>query len=289
MALIFNFLRKSLHSVVQFLLFTSLFSATCALVLCWATESLFVGKEIEVFSPLHTFVFACTLVVYNVHYLIKKSTDQLSDQYAWMQQNKLYNYLFLSLGLLLGAVFAFQMPKVIWQICLLLAALSFAYSIPFLPLKNKHRLKDFGWLKIILLSTVWTSVTAILPIVYHQQIVAHYPFEILLRFVFLFILCLAFDIRDRAVDLEAGIFTIPNRIGLVNTYVLITVLCLLYIVLAIVQYLRFGFADRLGIQLLTAITTYWAIHFVRRHPSDKNYLLFVDGQMLLNGLLILIF
>lgn len=289
MALIFNFLRKKLQSAVQFLLFTSLFSAACALVLCWATESLFLGKEIEVFSPLHTFVFACTLVVYNVHYLIKKSTPQLSDQYAWVQHNKFFNYLFLSLGLLLGAVFAFQMPKSIWQICLLLAALSFAYSIPFLPLKNKHRLKDFGWLKIILLSIVWTSVTAILPIVYHQQIVAHYPFEILLRFVFLFILCLAFDIRDRAVDLEAGIFTIPNRIGLLNTYVLITVLCLLYMVFAFVQYFRFGFADRLGIQLLTALTTYWAIHFVRRHPSDKNYLLFVDGQMLLNGLLILMF
>ena len=135
---------------------------------------------------------------------------------------------------------------------------------------------------------VWTSVTAILPMVYHQQIVAHYPFEILLRFLFLFILCLAFDIRDKAVDLEAGIFTIPNRIGLAKTYVLITILCNFYILFAFVQYFRFGFEDRLGIHLLTAMTTFWAIHFVRRHPSDKNYILFIDGQMLLNGLLILL-
>lgn len=282
-------LLKKLDRLVQFLLFTSIFSAACALVLCWATESLFVGKRIEAFSALHVFIFACTLVVYNVHYLIKKSTAPLSDQYAWVQGNKHFNYIFLGLGLLLAGMFAFQLPSIMWQICLGLALFSFAYSIPFLPFKNKHRLKDYGWLKIFLLSVVWTSVTAILPIVYHQQILSHYPFEILLRFVFLFILCLAFDIRDRDVDLEAGIFTIPNRIGLANTYRLIAILCILYISLAFVQYYRFGFEDRLGIHLLTAMTAFWAIHFVRRHPSDKNYILFLDGQMFLNGLLILIF
>jgi len=283
-----HFLRRAVSGLVPFLLFTSIFPAACALVLCWATESLFVGKRIDLLSALHVFVFACTLVVYNVHYLIKKSTPQLSDQYAWVQGNKHFNYIFLGLGLLLAAMFAFQMPSIIWHICAVLALLSFAYSLPFLPFKNKHRLKDFGWLKILLLSMVWTSVTAILPMVYHQQIVAHYPFEILLRFVFLFILCLAFDIRDKAVDLEAGIFTIPNRIGLAKTYVLITILCGFYILFAFVQYFRFGFEDRLGIHVLTAMTTFWAIHFVRRHPSDKNYILFIDGQMLLNGLLIMI-
>jgi 4-hydroxybenzoate polyprenyltransferase len=257
-------------------------------VLCWATESLFVGKRIDLFSALHVFVFAGTLVVYNIHYLIKKSTPQLSDQYAWIQGNKHFNYIFLGLGLLLAGMFAFQMPSIIWQICAVLALLSFACSLPFLPFKNKQRLKDFGWLKIFLLSMVWTCVTAILPMVYHQQIVAHYPFEILLRFMFLFILCLAFDIRDKAVDLEAGIFTIPNRIGLAKTYVLITILCSFYVFFAFVQYFRFGFEDRLGIHVLTAMTTFWAIQFVRRHPSDKNYILFIDGQMLLNGLLILI-
>lgn len=287
MALIFNSLRKKLQSAVQFLLFTSLFSAACALVLCWATESLFVEKKIELFSPLHTFVFACTLVVYNVHYLLKKSTENLSDQYAWVRKNKQWNYIFLSLGLLLAAVFMFHLPKFVWQFCILLAIFSFAYSLPFLPFKNKHRLKDFGWLKIFLLSIVWTSVTAILPLLYHQQIVAHYPFEVVLRFVFLFILCLAFDIRDRDVDLEAGIFTIPNKIGLSKTYMLIKILCLLYGVFAIVQYLRFGFEGRLIVHLFTILITYCAIHYVRKHPSDKNYLLFVDGQMLLNGLLIL--
>jgi 4-hydroxybenzoate polyprenyltransferase len=283
-----HFLRRTVSGLVPFLLFTSIFPAACALVLCWATESLFIGKRIDLLSALHVFVFACTLVVYNVHYLIKKSTPQLSDQYAWVQGNKHFNYIFLGLGLLLAAMFAFQMPSIIWQICAVLALLSFAYSLPFLPFKNKHRLKDFGWLKILLLSMVWTSVTAILPMVYHQQIVAHYPFEILLRFVFLYILCLAFDIRDKAVDLEAGIFTIPNRIGLAKTYVLITILCGFYILFAFVQYFRFGFEDRLGIHVLTAMTTFWAIQFVRRHPSDKNYILFIDGQMLLNGLLILL-
>lgn len=284
-----QFLLKKLDRLVQFLFFTSIFSAACALVLCWASECLFVGKKTQLFSVLHVFVVAGTLVVYNVHYLIKKFTAPLSDQNAWVQGNKHFNYIFLGLGLLLSGIFAFQLPSIMWPICLVLALLSFAYSLPFLPFKNKHRLKDYGWLKIFLLSVVWTCVTALLPLVYHQQILSHYPFDILLRFVFLFILCLAFDIRDRAVDLEAGILTIPNRMGLAKTYRLIAILCILYILLAFVQYFRFGFEDRLVIHLLTAISTFGAIHFVGRHPSDKNYILFIDGQMLLNGLLILMF
>ena len=133
-----HFLRRTVSALVYFLLFTSIFPAACALVLCWATESLFVGKRIDLFSALHVFVFACTLVVYNVHYLIKKSTPQLSDQYVWVQGNKHFNYIFLGLGLLLAGMFAFQMPSIIWQICAVLALLSFAYSLPFLPFKNKH-------------------------------------------------------------------------------------------------------------------------------------------------------
>lgn len=289
MRLLYKAFLGYVQQFIGFLLFTSLFAALCAVLLCMATEKLVTGQSPICFNVLHCFIFGCTLLVYNVHYLIKKSTIELSDQYAWVQQNRYWNYAFLAIGLMMSLIFVFQLPQSLWSIILLLAVLSFAYSLPFLPFKNKHRLKDFGWLKIFVLSTVWTVVTTILPILYHQQFMMFYPFEIILRFVFVFILCLAFDIRDRAVDLEAGIFTIPNKIGLLNTYVLITLMCLVYIVIAIVQYFRFGIVDRLVIHVLTAIVTFTAVHYVRKHPSDRNYMLFIDGQMLLNGFLLLLF
>lgn len=252
-----------------------------------ATERLFIGYVPVFFSPLHFFIAGCTLMVYNVHYLIKKSSIVLSDQYAWVQKNKMINYAFLILGIGLSLYSVFQLPGSVWQACIVLAAFSFAYSLPVLPFKNKHRLKDFGWLKIFLLTGIWTVVTAILPMLYWQQDMAAYPFEILMRFIFMFILCLAFDIRDMQVDIEADIFTLPNKIGLANTYSLITVLILLFIGFSLAQYFRFSLPDRLMVNTVSALLTLWSVFYVRKHPSDKNYLLLIDGQMLLNALMIL--
>jgi len=245
------------------------------------------GRVPVFLSPLHLFIIGCTLMVYNVHYLIKKSSIVISDQYAWVQKNKFFNYIFLILGICLALYYSFQLPASVWQACLLLSVFSFAYSLPILPFKNKHRLKDFGWLKIFLLTGIWTVVTAVLPIIYGQQYINAYPFEIVMRFVFMFILCLAFDIRDMQVDFEAGIFTLPNKIGLTNTYALITALIILFICFSLVQYFRFGFLDRLLMNTFSALVTLWAVHYVRKYPSDKNYLLLIDGQMLLNALMIL--
>ncbi|MES2477847.1 MAG: UbiA family prenyltransferase [Bacteroidota bacterium] len=284
-----NKISGFLRFVVDFILFTSSFTALCAVTLCMATERLFMGYVPVMFSPLHFFVIGCTLLVYNVHYLIKKSSVTLSDQYAWVQKHKHWNYSFLIIGLCLCSYFVFQLSQPVWQACIVLAAFSFAYSLPVLPFKNKHRLKDFGWLKIFLLAGIWTVVTAILPMLYWQQSIQAYPYEIVMRFIFLFILCLAFDIRDQQVDLEAGIFTLPNKIGLLNTYSLISVLVLLFICCSFAQYFRFSLPDRLAVNIISALLTLWAVHVVRKHPSDKNYLLLVDGQMLINALMLLLF
>jgi hypothetical protein len=253
-----------------------------------ATEKLVIGQLPPLYSVLHLFIVGCTLIVYNLHYVIKKSSVELSDQYAWVQDNKYWNYTFILFGALLDLYCINKMPLIIWQTCIVLALFSFAYSLPLLPFKGKHRLKDIGWLKIFVLASVWTSVTAILPILYWKMPLSQYPFEIVLRYVFLFILCLAFDIRDKQVDLEAGIYTLPNKIGLLATYSLISSLAVLFIVLSIVQFFRFGIATRLVINVASTVTTLIAVHFVRKHPSDKNYILLIDGQMLLNGLMILL-
>ncbi len=274
--------------MLHFVLFTSMFSALCALTLCMATERLILLHNPLSFTPFHFFIMGCTLMVYNVHYLVKKSSAQISDQYAWVTKNRKWNYTFLSLGFLLCAIYVWDMPRLVWQACIGLAALSFAYSLPFLPFKNKHRLKDIGWLKIIILAVVWTIVTAVLPILYWQKNPFDLPYELLLRFVFLFILCLAFDLRDMQVDLEAGIYTLPNKFGVKNTYYLIYLLSILFVVLAVFQYYHFGILDRLLMNIISSIAFILGITYVRKYPSDKNYLLFVDGQMLLNGLLILI-
>ncbi len=274
---------------INFLVFTSLFTALCTVAMCMATERLVLNRIPDFLSSLHYFLIGCTLLVYNVHYLIKKSDVHISDQYAWVQKHKYLNYFFLAIGFILCLVFVWAMPKEIWLMALVLALFSFAYSLPVLPFKQKHRLKDFGYLKILLLSSVWVAVTAVLPILYWSFNPLEYPYEIFLRFLLLFVLCLAFDIRDMQVDLEAGIYTLPNRIGLKNTYRLINFGLICYAFFALLQYYRFDIKDRLLIHLISTVLTFIAVKFVKKYPSDKNFQLFIDGQMLLNGLLIILF
>jgi hypothetical protein len=62
----------------------------------------------------------------------------------------------------------------------------------------------------------------------------------------------------------------------------------LFLVMSIIRYLRYPLIERIVGEVLTVIATKWAIGYTRRHPSDKACLLYVDGMMLLYGLLLLI-
>lgn len=252
-----------------------------------STERLLLGMVPPLYSTLHLLVFCSTLFVYNVHYLIKRSTPELSDRFEWSQHHRLWHYLLMSIGAVGCLLSVLYLPADILIACTVLAALSFSYSIPLLPFKNKKRLKDFGWIKILVLTLVWTIVTSVLPILYHNKEIADYPYEILIRFVFMFTLCVAFDIRDMQTDMEAGIATLPNMIGIKGSYRVMSISMILFIIMSIIQYLRYPYMGRLIAELTVAVAVKLAIDYARKHPSDRAYLGLVDGMMLLYAMLVL--
>lgn len=273
-------------NILSWLLYTSLFAAFCALGLSMATERLFLRYFPPLLTSLHALIFGSTLLVYNTHYLIRKS--EMSDRFDWTLRNHYWHYFFWLAGLALCVVSAFFLPFAVLKGCALLALLSFAYSIPLLPFRDKRRLKDFGYLKIVVLTSVWTIVTAVLPMLYWDMSLSDYPFEIMIRFVFMFVLCLAFDLRDMQTDRESRIMTLPNRIGVTNTYRLMYLGTALFAVFSMVQFLRYGQASRFAAELVTALYVLWALGYTRRKPSDMAYLLYVDGAMLFCAVAILL-
>lgn len=277
----------SINKLINWILYTSIFAASCAVGMCIATERLITATGIALFSPLHVLVFGGVLLVYNTHFLLQKSTPELSDRFGWSQHYRLWHYVSICIGLVCLVYSLFKMPASVIGACAVLAVLSFAYSLPLLPIVAKKRLKDYGWIKIIVLTSVWTIVTALLPILYYDKLVTAYPFEIGIRFALMFPLCLAFDIRDMQTDVQAGIFTVPNRIGIKNTYRLIDAMILLYAVFSTVQYLRYPSNGRITAELIIAIVMRWVIRYSRKHSTDKTYLGLVDGIMLLYALLII--
>jgi 4-hydroxybenzoate polyprenyltransferase len=227
-------------------------------------------------------------MVYNVHYLIKKSVPNISDRFSWTLKYKNWHFLFFTLGVLMCGFSIFMLSWKILVACVVLGALSFAYSLPLLPFKDKKRLKDFGWVKILVLTSVWTIVTSVLPILYYDRLLLDYPYEIMLRFVFMFTLCVAFDIRDMQTDLEADIYTLPNIIGVKNSYRLMDVTLLLFAALSVIQYFKYPSTERLVGELLVTACTKWAIMYTKKHPSDRAYLALIDGMMLVYAALVLL-
>lgn len=280
-------LIKLFEKFTNWILFTSVFAAFCATGMCMATEKLLINHVPRFITHLHILVFCSTLLVYNVHYIAKKSSPEVSDRFAWSQHYKFYHYVLIVCGLV-GCIYSvFVLPYKILLACIVLGLLSFAYSLPLLPFKNKRRLKDFGWIKILVLTLVWTIVTSVLPILNVGIRIADFPYEIMMRFVFMFILCIAFDIRDMQTDKGADIYTLPNIIGLKNSYRLMDVFMLLFVVFCSIQFVRYGHTWRLIAEVITIICTKAAIEYTRRYPSDKAYLGLVDGMMLLLSALIL--
>ncbi len=284
-----NASRIILARLLDFVLYTSLFAACCAVGLCVVTEHLFISARPPVLTALNAFVFGATLLVYNAHYLVKKSAPATSDRFRWSATHKPIHYVFLLIGVLLCALSFPRLPAPVLYAFAPLGILSFAYSLPLLPFARKKRLKDFGWLKIIILTTVWTIVTGILPFLAWRLNPADYPYEILLRFSFMLTLCIAFDIRDAQTDLDHGIHTLPNLIGVENSYRLMNATLLLFGALSVGQYLRHPSPERLTTSLLAALAAKLAITCTRRHPSDRAYLGLVDGTMLFYAALTLMY
>lgn len=279
--------QNLIHKITDWVLYTSFFAACCTVGLCMTTERLLLNDTPQLLSYLHLLVFCSTLLVYNAHYLIKKSTIALSDRYGWSQNHKFWHYILLVSGLLGCIITAMKLPLNILFACSILAVLSFAYSIPLLPFKNKKRLKDFGWIKITVLTLVWTIVTSVLPVLYHNMNISDYPYEIMMRFVFMFTLCVAFDIRDMQTDMDAGIATLPNMIGVKGSYRVMSTSMILFIIMSFIQYMRHPSILRLGAELFVAVAVKLVIDYARKHPSDRAYLGLVDGMMLLYAALVL--
>lgn len=130
--------------------------------------------------------------------------------------------------------------------------------------------------------------TSVLPILYWDKNISNYPFEILMRLVFIFTLCVIFDIRDMQADEVNNITTLPHKVGIKNSYILINVTLALLIVLSIIQYARYQVFERFVGALITVIITWLVVRYLKQYPSERAYMLLADGVMLVYAILVLI-
>jgi len=262
----------------------SLFTACCALGLCMATEQLIVPGPVPLASSLHSIILGSTLVVYNAPRLLPRPYGKPR---APQPLKKWYVFFFVAGMALTGASLLWLPPKLI-LLCAVMSIFAFAYFLPALPGRRK-RLRDFGLVKITVLTSVWTVATTILPMHYLGADPLQYPFELILRFVFVFTLCVLFDLQDIQTDIGNNIATLPHRLGEARSYKLVYISLAIFVGLSVAQYVRHpDMPQRSAAALLTASATVWVASYVRSQPHRAVFIALTDGMMLLYALLVLL-
>ncbi len=249
-----------------------------------ATEKLINPASVQLLTQIHLLIFGGTLLVYN--------TSRLLPAYGTQARPSAFRRWYVSFSaagalLTVAGLYGQQFPVLI--VAALLGILAFSYFLPVLPLTTKKRLRDYGWLKICVLTGVWTVATTVLPMVAMHKLPADYPLEIAMRFAFVFVLCLLFDIRDIETDLNNNILTLPYKMGLAGSYRFIGVLLIVFALFSTLQFIRFSDTERLYSSLFTALATAGIAAYLKVKTDNRAFVLLADGPMLLYSICILAF
>jgi 4-hydroxybenzoate polyprenyltransferase len=276
-----------IKKLLEFILFTSIFVAGCAVAFCMETNIL-LGVPLNNFS-FYAFVFGATIVQYNLHYIVKKVAAKDSARLRWSLRNKNIHLILLIAGsfLILFSLFSFHLEH--FFILFVLGCISFLYSFPFLPFAKKKRIKDYGFLKITTLALLWTLVTVWFPVSGHAYETGLFIFVFIKRLLFMFILCLLFDMRDIEVDNSEDIKTLAVVLGQKKSYTLSYLLLFVFVLLSIAQYFYFPQMRFLIPMILSAAAAFVTIEITKKSNSDFVYLAGIDGMMLLQAILVYLF
>ena len=237
--------------------------------------------------PFYLFVFGATLAQYNMHYLFKTRAVVNSKRLAWSLRNRQLHLIFIVAGalLIIYSLFSFRLHH--FLILLVLGGIACLYSFPLLPFANKKRIKDYGLLKIITLALLWTLVTVCFPADEAKYAGLSFQLIFVRRFIFIFILCLLFDIRDTEVDRKEKIATLSVKLGVKLSYLLCYALLIIFSALSVVQFIYLPNSAQITAMLVSAAATVIAIEYSKKNNADVVYLAFIDGMMLLQAALVI--
>jgi len=239
------------------------------------------GHVPPLFSPLHALIIGSTLLEYNVHHLF----NRVMAGAMWAPSALKWHWAMSIAGFLICLIALPYLPLNVIIACGVLGLMSFAYSTPLLPFRYKRRLKDYGLVKIHMLTGVWVAVGTVLPALYWNIPFKDYWIEIIVRAGLIFPLCIAFDIRDAEADRAVGINTLPNTLGIKAAYLAVNLTLGAFLLGGLIRCIYRQQLSEMGAYALSAAAAYFAIHLARKKPSPFVYLVLIDGVMLLYGVL----
>ena len=287
-------LKKLGLTILDFLLFSNLFIAVCAVAQALVTYHLLNAQPS---NYVLAFVFFSTLLVYNLSMLLSKPKEPQKSPFKRVRWIFSHHRLTISITLIailciipLGLLYLSFEAKLLMAF---IGIISIAYNLPFLSINNKKiGLRNIPGIKLFLISFVWAISCVLLPIVElesrHQIIVPLSETVLLIakRFLFICAITVPFDIRDLFQDKLYELKTIPVMLGEKKAWIFCQALLVAYLVLLILFTQTINI-DVIGIGL-TILLTGWLIFKSNIKRNEYYYFFYLDGTMLLQYLILVL-
>lgn len=280
-------MKASFKRFFDFLLFGNIYIAFGAF--CLVQSTIIQLDLADRLLPYSTLVFFATLFVYNfqrMFYTPHKDDSLHSVRRAWIFANGGIIKTLVLIGFTGVAISFFYVDLDLLFYLSPLLILSLAYFSPLVKLRKN------AFFKLLTLVSVWTVVTAVLPI-----LIAHVPllddlslFHIAIRALFMLGICIPFDIRDLKIDMADKIATLPILLGETVTRWMALICMVLYNLLIIQAYhLRLMNIKLIVPLLCSAIINTLLVFFTNSKRSEYYFIAGIDGTMILQGATLMLF
>jgi len=274
-----------IRKIFDFFLFSSIYISLCAVLMTWQTGHVL---HLHFSCEYYWFVFFATLCSYNFHWYLTPQTITSAGRTRWSLQHKNAHLLFYFAGVIGSLIFFYKLRQH-WFALFFATLLTFLYSAPKIPLPYFRFLKQVAIGKTIFLTTVWTYVTAIIPVFIAGQHFNH-PMKWFAasRFFLIYGICMLFDYRDRSDDKEEGIRSMINYFdeGIVNRLFVFSMLAFIIFTFGLL-FTGISFISVIAL-IFPGIILLAIYHYAKNNSSDYLYYFFLDGLMMLSALLMLI-
>jgi len=280
----FKGVKLTLKRFWDFLLFGNVYVALGAACLVQSSSTQLQLNDVLI--PYSFLVFFATLFVYNfqrIFYKPQQNTTLHSVRRIWIFNNASLIKVLALIGFTGVSVSFFYVDKHLIFYLSPLLILCLAYFIPIVKLR-KH-----PFLKLFTLVSVWTIVTAVVPILLKNQSLTDLKniFHICIRFCFMLAICIPFDIRDLKIDEADEISTLPHLLGENKTRRFAIFFMILYEALIVAAYcFQFLTFPVFAALILSAIINTVLVALSSSKRSEYFFVAGIDGTMILQGVLL---
>lgn len=288
-------MKKLFLPVLDFILFSNVFMALCAVAQALITFQLIGSKPVYTVLGL---LFTATLAEYNFSILISKPDQPQKSSYRRVRWFFAHHRLMVTFTIVsvLSLVPLFLLLSMESRILLIfLSILSLGYSIPLFSIgDHKFGLRHIPGMKPFLITLVWTLSCVLLPVLeaqdMHMTTISMRDTTILIakRFLYVAALTIPFDIRDLFHDKQTGLKTIPVAWGEKNAYLFCQFLLAGYIVL-LFMFRHNGFSINFIALTASAILTGWLIFKSKWEKDEYYYFFYMDGVLIVQYVFLVVF